>query len=261
VSVESAKAAIARRGAPDPATAEIARMINAMRPEIARAAPKGMDPDRLVRIALTVVRKTPELGNCSPPSILGALMTCSQLGLEPGAMDLIYLIPRDGECTINIGYRGFIQLAYRSGMVARISAEPVHANDHFIHRKGLNPILEHTWDLGAPRGELIAAWCAHSLTTGGSDFTVVDETDIARAKRSAQGLSRASSPWNTDPAAMWRKTAIRRDLKLCPQSPELARALAVDGGVRTDLEPDALDMLPVHDDPPPPVAPAPPVPA
>jgi recombination protein RecT len=249
VSGDATRAALARHGQPDEPNANIAQMINAMRPEIARAIPKGMDPDRLVRIALTIVRKTPELATCSPQSILGALMTCSQLGLEPGPLDLVHLIPRSNECTLLIGYRGYIELAYRSGLVARISAEAVYENDFFVHRKGLTPVLEHSWDTSQPRGKLVAAWCAHELTTGGADFVVIGSEDAARAKQSAQGTSRQSSPWNTDVAAMWRKTAIRRDLQTAPKSPELARALAIDGAVRTELAPEAIDTLtgPDHD--------------
>jgi recombination protein RecT len=62
----------------------LSQQIERMRPEIARALPKHMDAVRIARIALTTLRRTPKLGQCSPESFLGALMTCSQLGVEPG---------------------------------------------------------------------------------------------------------------------------------------------------------------------------------
>src|SRR5690606_30662561 len=68
-------------------------LIERMKPQIARALPKHMDPDRLARIATTVLRQTPQLGQCTPESLLGALMTCAQLGLEPGPLGHAYLVP------------------------------------------------------------------------------------------------------------------------------------------------------------------------
>ncbi|NKV63713.1 hypothetical protein GS924_06770 [Rhodococcus hoagii] len=57
-----------------------------MKPELQRALPKHMDPDRMARIALTVLRQTPKLNECKPESFLGALMTAAQVGLEPGPL-------------------------------------------------------------------------------------------------------------------------------------------------------------------------------
>src|SRR5690606_29461645 len=61
--------------------------------EIARALPRHVDPDRLMRVALTVIRQNPELRECTVPSLLAAVMQCAQLGLEPGVLGHAYLVP------------------------------------------------------------------------------------------------------------------------------------------------------------------------
>lgn len=44
----------------------VAQLIERMKPELARALPSHLDPDRLARIALTVFRQTPALTGCDP---------------------------------------------------------------------------------------------------------------------------------------------------------------------------------------------------
>src|SRR5690554_876854 len=127
----------------------LAALIERQKPEIARALPKHMDPDRLARIATTVLRQTPQLGAADPASFLGALMTCAQLGLEPGPLGHAYLVPfrnnktNTVEVTFIPGYRGLLELARRSGQVRSVAAHVVKDGDDFEFSLGLHPRLEH----------------------------------------------------------------------------------------------------------------------
>ena len=51
------------------------------------------DADRLIRVALTSFNLAPKLLDCTPRSLLGAVIQCAQLGLEPGVLGHAYLIP------------------------------------------------------------------------------------------------------------------------------------------------------------------------
>src|SRR5688572_26822501 len=78
----------------DEQQSRFAKAIARMKPEMARALPKHVTADRMMRVILTTVRRTPELLMCSPESMLGAILQCSQLGLEPdGVLGQAYLIP------------------------------------------------------------------------------------------------------------------------------------------------------------------------
>lgn len=61
----------------------IADMINVLKPEIEKALPKVITPERFTRMALSAVNTTPKLAECSQITFLSALMNAAQLGLEP----------------------------------------------------------------------------------------------------------------------------------------------------------------------------------
>jgi len=238
----------------------IAGFIEAMKGEMARALPKHLNPDRLARIALTEVRRTPRLAQCTQPSFGGALMTCAQLGLEPGVTGEAYLIPRKNgrlsrnagrdiyEVQLTIGYQGMAKLFWQSPLAKSLDAQAVYENDDFEYEYGLNPALRHKPSLG-DRGAAVAYYSVATLTNGGFAFTVMSRSDVEKIRiRSNAGTGDGESPWKTDYDEMAKKTALRRMFKLLPKSPELARALSQDEGVRTDWAEDAIDIQPDYPD-------------
>lgn len=238
----------------------IAQFIEAMKGEMARALPKHLNPDRLARIALTEVRRTPRLAQCTQPSFGGALMTCAQLGLEPGVTGEAYLIPRKNgnltrqaghdvyEVQLTIGYQGMAKLFWQSPLAKSLDSQAVYENDDFEYEYGLNPKLRHKPSLG-DRGAAIAYYSVATLTNGGFAFIVLSRTDVEVIRiRSKAGMGEKDSPWKTDYDEMAKKTCMRRMFKLLPKSPELARALSQDEGVRTDWAEDAIDIEPQYSD-------------
>ena len=61
----------------------IVDMIKTLEPEIRKALPSVLTPERFIRMALTAVNNTPALAQCTPMSFIAALMNVAQLGLEP----------------------------------------------------------------------------------------------------------------------------------------------------------------------------------
>ncbi len=55
-------------------------------PAIKTIVPRHMTPERLARMALTTISRTPKLAQCTPASLVGAVMNCAVLGLEPEKM-------------------------------------------------------------------------------------------------------------------------------------------------------------------------------
>jgi recombination protein RecT len=75
------------------------------------------DPTRRQRFITTVisaVNATPALKNCTPDSIITAALQMESLGLPYGMGDA-YIIPYGDKATFQIGARGYITLAMRSG--------------------------------------------------------------------------------------------------------------------------------------------------
>lgn len=225
----------------DKATAEptLAQLINQMKPEIAKALPSQMNPERMARIATTVLKQTPALARCNPPSFLGALMTASQLGLEPGPLGEAYFVPFGKDVTFIPGYRGLIKLARNSGMLVDIWAEIVYENDIFKYTLGLHRDLQHEPAEGE-RGKPIYVYAAAQLKDGGTPFVVLTYAEVEAIR--ARSRASKNGPWVTDWSPMAKKTAIKQLAKWLPLSAEFNTATVLDGTVRTDITADLVDV-------------------
>lgn len=214
----------------------VASLIDRQKSEIARALPKHLDADRLARIALTVIRQNPDLGRCDSTSLLGALMTSAQLGLEPGPLGESYFVPFGNKVTFIPGYRGLIKLAWQSGRMKSIGAHVVYESDEFDFEYGLNPRLVHKPNLHRPEGaRKIAVYAAATFKDGGDAFVVLSAADVAAIRKRSRASN--SGPWVSDEDAMWRKTAVRQLARWLPMSTELStfhQAAERDGTVRSD---------------------------
>ena len=202
--------------------------------QIALALPKHMTAERLARIALTEVRKTPALAKCDQASFLGAIMQCAQLGLEPGgALGHAYLLPFENrkkgitEVQFIVGYRGMIDLSRRSGQIMSIEARAVYEADQFDVRLGLNSDQVHVpaWD-AQDRGPLRFVYAVAKLKDGGTQFEVMSRVEVERVRAKSRAAN--NGPWVDHFEEMAKKTVIRRLFKYLPVSIELAQAVALD---------------------------------
>src|SRR5262245_12059070 len=115
-----------------------------MQASLQAALPKHLTAARMIRVVLGAMQRTPELLNCTPESVLVAIMQSAALGMEPdGILGQGYLIPYGRQCQFIIGYRGLCQLARQSGQVVNIWAEVVFERDAFDYDLGLEPRLTH----------------------------------------------------------------------------------------------------------------------
>ena len=122
-------------------------MLEKFKPQIARALPKHLSADRMIRIALTEFRKNKDLAECEPQSIFASIIIAAQLGLEPGIMGQAYLVPYKNKrgqyiCTFIPGWQGYVDLVSRSGR-ASVWTDVVRDGDSFTYRMGTKPEIEH----------------------------------------------------------------------------------------------------------------------
>ncbi len=224
------------------------------REAIAAALPRGStDAQRFMQLVLIEAGRNPRLLEATPTSILGAAVACAQLGLEPGPLGEVYLTTRRNkqgrqECVAQIGYRGLEALAHRHEGVVSISSNVVREGDDFTFLYGSEPYLRHRPALtAAEEGPLVAAWCLAKLRNGGEVFVVLSRREVmARRARSDAVRSGKTSPWDTDEAAMWRKSAVRSLLMSgsVPLSTEARRALSAPDEIATErIEANVIDAL------------------
>ena len=206
----------------------ILSLIERQKPELEKALAGTIGVERFTRTILTELRRTPTLYECSPDSLLGAMMLAAQLQLEPGPLGLVYLVPFKRQVEFIVGYRGYVELAFRSGLVKDVSASLVYEGDEFEYREGTRPFLDHVPIHPAERGDLLAAYGVARLKTGGAPFKVIYEPDWQRAKSKSATGSKGIGPWIDDFPQMVLKTAIRRLEPKLPKTPQFGLLLEVD---------------------------------
>lgn len=212
--------------------------------EIRRAVPpKVLSPDRMIRIAMTALKSTRHLNECSAHTFFGCLIQAAQLGLEVNTqLGHAWLIPRRNkkletrlkspkpmyDCTLMLGYQGMIELSMRSNRMTEITAMAVREGDHFKRKYGLNAILDHEPSEEPDREskEITHVWALARLVNGGQPWLALSRPQIeARRLRSA---SPNEGPWVTDYEPMACKSAIRALWKVLPKSSEMALADSID---------------------------------
>lgn len=226
-----------------------------MAPEIQRALPKHMDADRLARVALTTIRTNPKLLNCSIESLMGAVMQSAQLGLEPNMIGHCYIIPYGNEAQFQIGYRGMIDLARRSGNILSIAAHEVYENDYFKLQYGLEDRLEHIpWHIREDKkftesGHVKGFYMVAKFRDGGHQIHYMPRGEIDAHRDRSQGYKAAmkyhktDNPWLTDYVEMGKKTVVRSAWKWLPISIELMKAVEADETVKKELSDDMTEVI------------------
>lgn len=211
----------------------IRQLLDKSKGQIKMALPKHMDVDRLVRIAMTSVQRTPKLLECDPITLLGAVVQSAQLGLEPdGVTGQAYLIPfmnrkkNRMEVQFIPGYRGLVSLARRSGKVTKIEAHVVHEHDEFRFQYGVHETLDHLPTRADEPGPVIYAYAIASYTDGTKQFDVMTVRELEAIR--SRSKSPNDGPWVTDTEEMYKKTTVRRISKMLDLSPEFARAVALE---------------------------------
>lgn len=237
-------------------------LIKVMEPEIKKALPSVLTPERFTRMVLSALSTTPQLGACTPASFLGAMMTAAQLGVEPNTpLGQAYLIPRKNrkkgldEVQFQLGYKGMLDLAYRSGQVSTIQAHTVCENDRFEYQLGLDPKLEHV-PAKSNRGAAVFYYAVVRMKDGGYCFAVMSREEVeAHAKQYSDAVKFGSfSPWDSNFDEMAKKTVLKRALKYAPMKTDFVRGMAQDMTIKTELSDDmytvtdTTEYVDVHDE-------------
>jgi len=230
--------------------ATVSNMLEQQKGAIARALPRHMHADRMVKVAWGCISRNKDLLKCSATSLVRAVVQAAELGLEPSnVLGHCYLIPFKGQATLIVGYKGFIELAARGGQARFRPARVVFDCDHFIWEDGLVQRLEHVPGKREKKSKPTHAYVVVDFANGLPamlDVMTVDEVETVRAMSKMPN----GQAWKGSWVEMAKKTVVRRMAKYVPMSPELQRAAAADEG--QELHPDAIEAdfaLPAEVDP------------
>jgi recombination protein RecT len=236
----------------------VSGLLEKLKPAMGAALPKHMNPDRMARLVLTCIRKTPALLDCDPRSLLAAVMNASQLGLEIDGYEA-HLVPFAGQVTLIPDYKGLVKLMWNSGMVESIQADVAKEGDLFRYTKGDDEKIVHepaepdskTWPVidgkkvEDGQREITHAYAIITIKGGGKQRCVIGRSalEALRKKQLARVRKPHESPWMTHFEAMCKKTALRQISKFVPRATDRAALLhyatqledAADAGLSQEL--------------------------
>lgn len=212
--------------------------------------PRHLTPGKLLKTALIACSKNPKLLECTQKSLLAAIITGAELGLDvSGTLGRAYLIPyknKSGvrEATFIIGYLGLMDIVRRSEKVIDIYAHVIYKEDDFSIVFGLEQDIKHIPNWQSERKDSnIMGFYAVAVMKETDDSgkhlthqTVMTKSEVDKIRNSSPG--RNSSPWVNHYPEMGKKTVLRRLCKYLPASIEMIDAVATDD-TQYEIEVDA----------------------
>ncbi len=225
-----------------PATIQQLLESDAFRKQVARMFPQHLKADRFIRVAITTMNRTPKLAQCDQASFFNALLTLSQLGLEPDGRRA-HLIPYENrkkgivECQLIVDYKGIVELISNAGDVTNIHADIVCENDQFVYDRGV--LVKHEIEFKKPRGAMYAAYTLFRFKDGTEKVEVMSKEEIDKIR--ARSRASDSGPWVTDYNEMAKKTTLRRASKWVKLLPEQRDVIERDD---TNFTTDAFEVSP-----------------
>lgn len=185
----------------------------------------GIRADLFIPAVISALKTDPNLALCSLGSLFSAIIQCAEAGLIPnGFFGHAYLIPYKKEAKFQIGYKGLIELAMRSGKINGIYAQTVYNKEEFYVEYGTEKKLIHKPIMTENRGDVIAFYCVTFFSNGWADSCVMTKEDVDNVKKSAQ----SQNVWNKHYVEMGKKTVIKRYLKTAALSPQTVKASNLD---------------------------------
>lgn len=184
----------------------------------------------------------------NPDSLKMAVVNVAAIGLTLNPVRaLAYLVPRDGRVSLDVSYRGYIQLAIDSGAIEWAKSEIVYERDEFEY-KGMGKEPIHSFNPFGDRGSIVGVYCAVKTKSG--DFLVemmpIEEVYGIRDRSKswiAHKSKGVSCPWATDEGEMIRKTVIRRAYKSWPIPSDTSSRL--DSAMEATFEDHEIDVSPM----------------
>lgn len=230
--------------------------------QIAAQLPKGIDVDRFIRTAMTVVSMNPELLTCTMPSLMGSIMLAAKDGLLPDGKEAVIQVYNCNIAKKNCPaiwekqaqympmVRGLINILYRTGEVAMVDGVAVRQKDVFEYERGDQPRIVHKPYMGTEdAGLVVAAYCIIKLNNGEVKREVMNARDIAAVR--SMSKSKNGPGWNNWEDQFAIKAVIKRAFKQLPtDSEDLSRVIEHDNqAMRFDLEQDTTQPLKVEHKP------------
>lgn len=201
------------------------------------------------------VANQPQLKNAVPATVINAAMMAATLDLPiNNNLGFAYIVPykrkfkdatgrwtESNEAQFQMGYKGFIQLAQRSGQFSRIAATPVYQGQLV----SANPLLGYEFDWTIPnQGEAIGYVAFFKLLNGFTAELYMSKDDVLKHAGKYSQSFKYGGVWKDNFEAMALKTVTKLLLsKQAPLSIEMQTAQLADQSIVRDVETSDFDYI------------------
>ena len=186
------------------------------------------------------------LQKCDPASIMQSAMVAATLDLPVNPnLGFAYILPYGSKAQFQLGYKGLIQLAQRSGQFINISATPIYDGQIIAE----NPLTGYVFDF-TKKSSKVVGYAAYFKLLNGFEKTLYMSVEQLQAhgKKYSQTYKKGFGLWADDFDSMAQKTVIKLLLsKYAPLSVEMSKALVADQAVIEDA--DTMDVTYVDNQP------------
>lgn len=209
----------------------------------------GKNAPAFATSVLQIVNSNSMLINADPQTIFSAACMAATLNLPiNNNLGFAYIVPFKNnkenkiEAQFQLGYKGYIQLAQRSGQFSRIAATPVY-NGQLISE---NPLLGYEFDWSVkPSGDPIGYVAFFKLINGFTAELYMSKEEVMKhANKYSQTAKKGYGVWKDQFEAMALKTVLKLLLsKQAPLSIDMQKAQMADQAIIRDVDKDEFDYI------------------
>ena len=205
----------------------------------------GKRASAFITSVLQITQANALLANADPMSVYNAAAIAATMDLPLNQnLGFAYIVPyneRQKDDTFKqvaqfqMGYRGFIQLAQRSGQFRTISASPIYQGQIISN----NPLTGIEFDFSQKESDVIVGYAAYFKLLNGFEKTLYMSAEELKkhGARFSQTYKKGFGPWKDDFDGMAIKTVIKLLLsKYAPLSIEMQTAVITDQSVVKDAD-------------------------
>lgn len=185
---------------------------------------------------VSIVNSNRSLANVDQLSVIQSAMVAATLDLPIDQnLGYVWLVPYKGKAQAQIGYKGYIQLAQRSGQYKAMNAVAVHEGE----LTSWNPLTEEVaFDPMKKVSDTVIGYIGYFKLLNGFEKTVYWTKEQIEAHRQRFSKAGGNSPWKSDFDAMAKKTVLKDLLtKWGPMSTQMAVAASKD-----EADPDPVNI-------------------
>lgn len=186
--------------------------------------------------ALSVIQSNELLKKADELSVYQSVMTAVTLDLPINPnLGFAYIVPYKGKAQFQIGYKGLIQLCWRSGNFKTISSTEIFEGQLVEE----NPLTGFQFDWKAKTSEKVIGYAAYfELLNGASKTFYMPKENVEKhAKKYSQSYKKGFGVWSDDFDSMAKKTVLKLLLsRYAPMTIEMQTAAMADQAVVEDFE-------------------------